>query len=114
MTEYYSVTITIHDDPDRAASFLIEPPIRFLSDEKRDELVGVLRQLILNRMGKNEDGGLELSITHNLPNDRGTVGRARFDGLQSATGATVLQQALELGLNGTNEYISPASPLNIE
>jgi hypothetical protein len=112
MAEYYSVTVTTHDDPSGEASFLIEPPIKFLSDEKRDELVATIRNIILSRMGKDEDEGLQLSITHNLPDDSATVGRAKFYGLQLATGVIVLQQALELGLNGTNDYVSPDSPLN--
>lgn len=114
MTKYYSVSITKHDDPDGEASFRIEPPIDFLSDEKRDELVAVLRRLILNRMGTDEDANLALFITHNLPNRGGTIGRASFRGLELATGVTVLQQALELGLNGTSEYVSPSSPLRYD
>ena len=62
-------------------------------------------------MGVDEDKDLKLSITHNLPDNSATVGRAHFRGLQLATGAVVLQQALELGLNGTTEFISPSSPL---
>lgn len=61
--------------------------------------------------GEEEAEGLRLSITHNLPDDSATVGRAYFDGLRRATGAVVSQQALELGLNGTDEYVSPSSPL---
>jgi hypothetical protein len=111
MPTYYSVEITKHDDPDTEASFLIRPPIYFLSPEAKEELVGTLRGLIKNRMGENEDNDLRLAITHNLADGSATVGRAHFRGLQLATGAVVLQQALELGLNGTNAFVSPTSPI---
>jgi len=112
MTEFYSVTITKHDDPDAEASFRIEPPVRFVSPEMRHELVEVVRKLIINRMGEEEAEFLKMSITHDLPDGSATVGRAHFKGLELGTGAVVLQQALELGLNGTNQYISPSSPLH--
>lgn len=111
MSMYYSVEITKHDDPDAEASFLIRPPISFLSSGAKQELVDTLRGLIKNRMGDNEDDDLRLAITHNLADDSATVGRAHFRGLQLATGAVVLQQALELGLNGTNTFVSTTSPL---
>lgn len=111
MPMYYSVEITKHDDPDAEASFLIRPPISFLAPEAKEELVVTLCGLIRNRMGDNEDNDLRLAITHNLADDSATVGRARFHGLQLATGAVVLQQALELGLNGTNTFVSPTSPI---
>lgn len=112
MTEFYSVKITKHDDPDAEASFLIEPPIRILSPEMQRELVEVLKRLIINRMGEDDAEDLKLSITHNLPDDSATVGRAHFKGLELGTGVVVLQQALELGLNGTDQYVSPSSPLS--
>lgn len=112
MSQYYSVEITKHDDPDAGASFLIRPSIHLLSEESKQELVDTLRELISNRMGDREDENLRLAITHNLADDSATVGRARFRGLELATGAIVLQQALELGLNGTNTFVSPKSPLN--
>jgi hypothetical protein len=62
-------------------------------------------------MAPGEDEDLELAITHDLPDNSVTVGRAHFRGLQLGTGAVVLQQALELGLNGTNDYVSPSSPI---
>ena len=111
MTEFYKVRVTTHDDPDSEASFYIEPPVRFVSPEAQQKLVEVVRNLIQNRMGVGEDDELRLDITHNLPDDSATVGRAHFRGLQLATGVVVLQQALELGLNGTNDFISPESPL---
>ena len=111
MPTYYSVEITKHDDPDAEASFLIRPPIRFLSPENKEELVETLRGLIRNRMGNNEDADLGLSITHNLADDSATVGRAHYRGLELATGIIILQQALELGLNGTIDFVSPTSPL---
>ena len=111
MPMYYSVEITKHDDPDAEASFLIRPPISFLGPEAKEELIDILRGLIQNRMGDTEDNNLSLAITHNLADHSATVGRAHFRGLQLATGVVVLQQALELGLNGTNEFISPTSPL---
>lgn len=111
MSKYYSVRVTQHDDPDSEASFHIEPPIRYLDPEMQQALVETVRKLILNRMGVDEDRDLRLSITHNLPDDSATVGRAHFRGLQLATGAVVLQQALELGLNGTTDFISLSSPL---
>ena len=111
MSTYYSVEVTKHDDPDAEASFLIRPPIRFISLESKEELVDVLRRLIKHRMGDSEDADLSLAITHNLADNSATVGRAHFRGLELATGAIVLQQALELGLNGTNTFISPNSPL---
>lgn len=112
MDRYYSVEITKHADPDAEASFLIRPPIDYLSPESKSELVDVLRQLIRNRMGDDEAEGLSLSITHNLPDHSASVGRAYFRGLQLGTGVIVWQQALELGLNGTNGFASPRSPLN--
>lgn len=111
MSMYYSVEITKHDDPDAEASFLIRPPIRFLDPEAKEELIDTLRRLIKNRMGDTEDTDLRLAITHNLADDSATVGRAHFRGLQLATGAVVLQQALELGLNSTDTFISTTSPL---
>lgn len=108
---YYSVEVTKHNDPDAEASFLIRPPIRYLGSDSREELEGTLRGIIRNRMGNGEDNGLRLMITHNLADDSATVGRAHFRGLERATGVIVLQQALELGLNGTNDFVSPASPL---
>jgi hypothetical protein len=63
-------------------------------------------------MGGDEDANLRLAITHNLPDNSATVGRAHYRGLELAAGAVVLQQALELGLNGTTDFISPTSPLN--
>lgn len=111
MPTYYSVEVTKHDDPNAEASFLIRPPINFLSPESKEELVDVLRGLIKNRMGANEDADLRLAITHNLADDSATVGRAYFRGLELATGAIVLQQALELGLNGTDTFVSSTSPL---
>ncbi len=111
MPVYYSVEITKHDDPDAEASFLIRPPISFLSPKTKGELVDTLRSLIRNRLGDNEDDDLRLAITHNLADDSATVGRAHFRGLQLATGVVVLQQALELGLNGTNAFVSPTSPM---
>lgn len=112
MDKYYSVKITKHDDPDSGASFHISPPISYLGPESRAELEATVRQLILDRMGNGEDYGLRLAITHDLPDHSATVGRAYFRGLQLATGIIVLQQALEKGLNGSNEFVSPASPLN--
>ena len=100
MPKYYEVTVTVHKTPNGAASFFIEPPIEFLSDEKRDELIEIIRQMISDRMGIGEDSELELAITHNLPDGSGTVGHARFSGLQLTNGAMVLQQALKQGLNG--------------
>jgi hypothetical protein len=111
MPTFYSVEISKHDDPDAEASFLIRPPIGFLSPESKEELVDVLRGLIKNRVGDDEDTDLRLVITHNLADDSATVGRAYFRGLELATGAVVLQQALELGLNGTSAFVSPTSPI---
>lgn len=111
MTEFYKVRVTTHSDADAEASFYIEPPVRFLNPEAQQKLAYVVRNLILHRMGVDEDHDLRIDITHNLPDDSATVGRAHFRGLQLATGAVVLQQALELGLNGTNEFVSPESPL---
>ena len=113
ITEFYSVRITKHDDPDSEASFYIEPPVKFLNSETQRQLADTVRTLILNRMGTGEDDDLQISITHNLPDESATVGRAHFRGLQLATGVVVLQQALELGLNGTNDYVSPSSPIKM-
>ena len=111
MPEFYSVRITKHDDSYSEASFYIEPPIKFLSPEMQDRLAHIVRNLIRHRMAPGEDEDLELAITHDLPDNSATVGRAHFRGLQLGTGAVVLQQALELGLNGTNDYVSPSSPI---
>ena len=111
MPTYYSIEVTKQDDPDAEASFLIRPPISFLSPESKEELIDTLRELIRNRMGTNEDADLRLAITHNLADNSATVGRAHFRGLELATGTVVLQQALELGLNGTDAFVSPTSPL---
>lgn len=111
MPKFYSVEITVHDDPQSAASFLIRPPIDYISDTAKDELTGVIRSNIVSRMNESEAESLRLAITHNLPDGSATVGRAYFRGLQLATGAVVLQQALEYGLNGSNEFVSEASPL---
>lgn len=112
MPRYYNVSVTCVSDPDARASFRIEPPIQYINESSKDELTGVVRSIIVDRMGSGEDNGLELSITHNLPDDSATIGCARFRGLELATGAVVLQQALELALNGTTDHVSPESPLN--
>jgi hypothetical protein len=111
MSQYYQVEITKHDDPASAASFIIRPPVEFLANSSKNELEVVIRRMIISRMNTSEAESLELAITHNLPDNSATVGRAYFRGLQLATGAVVLQQALEYGLNGSNNFVSPASPL---
>ncbi len=109
--QYYDVTVTRQDDPHRAASFKIEPAVQFVTEDGLSKLTDVVRRLILERMWKDDDEDLNIAITHNLPDNSATIGRARFEGLAFATGVVVLQQALELGLNGTDAHISPASPL---
>jgi hypothetical protein len=111
MPIYYSVEITRHDDPDAGASFYIRPPVAYISEQGQQLLTECVRKLITNRMGHGEDDGLWVAITHNLPDRSATVGRAEFRGLELATGTVVLQQALELALNGSLDFVSPTSPL---
>jgi hypothetical protein len=107
----YSVEITLHNDPDANASFVIKPPIKFINPEGMALLGGVIKGIIADRMDSDEAGDFELAITHNLPDNEGTIGFARFVGLKRATGVVVLQQGLERGLNGDNNFVSPSSPL---
>lgn len=99
----YSVEVATHLDADAMATFIIRPVIRYISSETAAGLTDTVRQLILSRMDPDEADGLHLAIYHNLADNNGTVGFARFEGLRRATGAIVLQQALELGLNGRIE-----------
>lgn len=111
---YYSITVKRHDDPMRGASFWIEPAVQWVTEEEGAErLTAVIRRLILDRMYEDEDKGLALAITHNFADGSATVGRANFEGLARATGVVMLQQALELGLNGTDQFISSNSPLRM-
>lgn len=106
----YSVEVTSHRDGDGHANFLIRPALKYISPEAAAGLTDVVRRIILERMDPDEANDLHLAIYHNLADGSATVGFAAFEGLRRATGVIVLQQALELCLNGTLDHVSPTSP----
>lgn len=107
----YSVEVTVQEDSRANASFVIRPAVKFITIQGAALLGEVLTELITSRMDPDERGSFMLAITHNLPGNEATVGFARFEGLRRATGAAVLQQGLERGLNGDNQFVSPTSPI---
>ncbi len=98
----YTVELTTLFDSSQDVTFLIRPPVQFLTEEARCAFGQNVIHLISRRADYGEMASAIVNLTHNTADGKATVGYAKVPALRYGTGKEVFLQGLLTALNGEN------------